>query len=270
MNSNIVKKGISSSEMNNLFNLFCPTETVFGSTFEGQCIGKKKSLTIIGTNPDLAQSIMINADGNEFSIPVSLRGFENSVDVRCGDSIIVDDVNQKVYLYTNVFELKLKDVSSKIGINKIYDTHSTFQLNTQSSMPNDYKKTGVSNLYSKDLITHKKSSPTIYDSGIVGSEINGYVYIKFKADDEKYFYMGERIVTLEQMRSWIIENDFSILYEREKPVITDITHTAEGRSLLNLQPKEEFSWNIYGLYGEMCVYCHVDKALAKVSAMILE
>ena len=270
MNSNIIKRNNTKSDEKILYNLFSPTELYIGNTIHGNCIGYKKYLILKGNNPQYQSPVVLNADGEIISIDLVLKGFENEADCTCGDSLYVDDTKGKVYHYTNVYELELKKFTSYISVNKIYDTHSTFQMYTYAIPGNVEKKKGLSNLYSSAFITHRQSSPSIYDSGIVGAEISGYIYFKMEADDESYFYNGERITDISQFRNWITENDVRILYERSVPLVTDITDTELGKRLLDLCPENNFSWSIEGSLCELCVYRNIDDVLTEIKSMIIE
>lgn len=267
MNSNIIKnKGIS-SDTRKLYSMFCPTQFYTGESVSGNYNGLRKHLKITACNSDV---ISINSDGTMYQPDINMMGFINSADVMCGDCIFVDDDNQKVYYYNNIYELELKNYISKISINKIYDTHSTFQINTATSVVGDEKKSGVSNLYSDQFITHRKSSPSIYDSGIVGADFSQYIYIKIKSDDERYFYNGERIVDVASFRDWVVLNDVSIFYERENPIITDITDTDAGRMILGITHKNEFEFSVENAVAELCVYRNINDVLSEIKAMIIE
>ncbi len=270
MNSNIVKYGLSSSQTDKLMDLFCPTKLHIGTDIYGKCAGLKQYLKINGKDTEPLTEIQINADGNNYILPYVLFGFSNSADVSCRDCIYVDNQNNKVYLKINVNCVDLNAIKNYIKVNKVYDTHSTFQFQTNSSLINGVKKYGVSNLYSEHFVTHRQLSTGIYDSGIVGAGNSNIVYIKMKADDENYFYQGERITDITRFREWLSDKNIKIYFERETPVISDITDTHIGQKLLNLQPEKDFSWSINGALAEMNVYCNIDDVIAEIMAMILE
>lgn len=270
MNSNIVKHGLLSSDTKRLHSLFSPSKSFIGTSLQGRCIGIKQYIKIYGNVTQPMQEILINADGNEYVLPYALYGFTNSADISCSDCIYIDDHNEKVYYYKNINYVDLNSIISNIKINKIYDTHSTFQFQTNITTMNGTKKAGVSNLYSDDFVTHRQLSTGIYDSGIVGAGNSHVVYIKMKADDENYFYQGERITDIIQLRGWLNERNVRIFFERETPIITDITDTQIGKALLKLQPQKDFSWSINGALAEMSVYCNINDVLSEIMAMVLE
>ncbi|MBE7045948.1 MAG: hypothetical protein E7396_00885 [Ruminococcaceae bacterium] len=270
MNSNIIKNSLSSSESDKLINLLCPSELYTGVELSGKCIGYKKYLKITGTDPEPEQEVTIDADGEIYNIPFLLFGFTNTAGFKCGDCIYVNNADKKVYYEKNLYEISLNTILKQISINNIYDTHSTFQINTVQALTDNAKKIGISNLYCKDINTLKHSSSSIYTSGIVGTDYSGFIYIKLEANDERYFYNGERITDIQTFRNWAEENDIKILFERANPIVEDITDTYIGRLLLDIKPKKDFVWNISGGTAELCVHCNIDDVLTQIKAMILE
>ncbi len=268
MYSNIISDSAATLSIKALHKYFSPTELTFSPQHMGKSAGYKKYLKITSITPDGGGEKKIIADSREIPIEIYLSGFNNSDSVVYGDYIYVDDANNKVMLCKCINKVNLRDYASSVVLNKIHENHITFQI--RINMNNINKKPGISNVYSDVMKTHLISSTSISDTGLVGSESSSLLFIKVSANDENYFYNGERITDIDIFRQWLSENDFYIYYEMESCEFTDISNTPTGIKLLSLQPESEYCWTITGAMSELCVYTDIDYQLAKIKSMIIE
>ena len=266
MNSNIVKNNVSSYDIQKLAGIFCPSKIYTGDILSGKSIGMKKYLRLTSTT--LSNDTMsVNTDEDTYIIDYEMSGYTNNLDVTNGDEIFVDNKDGKVYFIKNIHYIDMSDANMKFYITKIYDTHSVFECTTAPI--GVIKANGDTNLYCTHLDT-LSSQTSGNNSCVVGINISGYIYLKFNAEDERYFVNGKRIETVNELKSWISANSPRIYFERKDPITTDITDTELGQMLLTLNPKKEFVWEMTNLKGELSVYEDIDSALNDIRALILE
>lgn len=268
MYSNIVKKRITSEDMRSLSQIFCPTKTYFGSEFSGKSTGYKKYLILSGTEVEPSQPLAVTANSKEYPTGYFAEGYINNGQFRCGDEIFADNISKRVFFRKKVYTVNLRNHLNAIYLNKKYDTHTTFEFDSNSVGCS--KANGLSNLYCTHFDTYVSQLTDNSESCVVGINISGYIYLKFNAQDEKYFLNGKRIETVQEAKEWISLNSPVMCYERKTPEIIDITDTDIGRMLLNLEPQKEFDWKISGGIGELCVYESIDDALNELRTIILQ